>query len=122
MRKAKPKVMLLGGDLRRNNSITVGNTCLEIMDRINIQNAVITSTGFIAETGSFTCGMQSEADVKRKAIDKADKVIMLLDSSKVDKKTPYTFATLEDIDILVVDNAFPEDIKAKIVGMGVEVY
>ena len=122
MRKEKPKVMLLGGDLRRNNSITVGNTCLEIMDRINIQNAVITSTGFIAETGSFTCGMQSEADVKRKAIDKADKVIMLLDSSKVDKKTPYTFATIKDIDILVVDNAFPEDIKTKIIEMGIKVY
>ena len=47
----------------------------------------MTATGFIKDVGGFTCGNQSEADVKRKVIEKADNVILLLDSSKVNKKT-----------------------------------
>ena len=65
---------------------------------------------------------QSEAEVKRAVIEKADLVIMLLDSSKVNKKTPYTFATLLDVDYMVVDKEFPEDLKQAMVQTGMKVY
>ncbi len=120
LRKEKPKVALLGGDLRRNNFITVGNSCTENIKNINIETAIITATGFIKETGAFTCGMQSEAEVKRAVMQKADKVIMLIDSSKVGKKTPYTFAELSDVDYLVVDKNFPKDLKLAIDNSGVK--
>ncbi len=122
MRKEKPKVALLGGDLRRNNFITVGKTCLEFIDGINIQTAIMTATGFNADAGAFTCGMQSEAEIKRKIMEKADKVIMLIDSSKVNKKTPYTFAGLSDVNCIVTDKNFPEAAKASIENRGVKVY
>ena len=77
---------------------------------------------FIKDTGSFTCGSQSEADVKRAAIKKADYVIMLLDSSKVNKKTPYTFATLSDIDCMVVDGNFSKELKNIVESKGIMVY
>ena len=66
--------------------------------------------------------MQTEADIKRKVIEKADTVIMLLDGSKVNKKTPYSFAKLDDIDIMVVDKSFPEDLKKSIEEKGIKVY
>ncbi|MBO4594276.1 MAG: DeoR/GlpR transcriptional regulator [Clostridia bacterium] len=122
IRKEKPKVALLGGDLRRNDFLTVGSTCLDFIDKINIQIAVMTATGFNKDSGSFTCGMQTEADIKRKVIEKADTVIMLLDGSKVNKKTPYSFAKLDDIDIMVVDKSFPEDLKKSIEEKGIKVY
>jgi DeoR family transcriptional regulator of aga operon len=122
MRKSKPKVALLGGDLRRNNFITVGRTCLEFIDGVNIQTAIMTATGFNKEAGIFTCGMQSEAEVKRKVIEKADRVIMLIDSSKVGKKTPYTFATISEIDCLVVDSAFPKEYVKDLEEKGIKVY
>ena len=109
LRKEKPTVTLLGGDLKKNTFITVGNSCLKFISEINIQTAVMTATGFIKDTGSFTCGSQSEAEVKRAAIKKADFVIMLLDSSKVNKKTPYTFATLGDIDCMVRATVINDD-------------
>lgn len=121
LRKDKPKIALLGGDLRRNNVITVGTTCLEFIDKINIQTAVMTATGFVPETGAFTCGMQTEAEVKRKIIEKADNVIMLLDASKVGKKTTYTFADLSNIDCMVVDQGFNESDKKLIEEKGVKV-
>lgn len=121
IRKEKPHIALMGGDLRKNNFITVGKTCIDFIDNINVETAVMTATGFVKETGSFTCGGQSEADVKAKIIAKADRVIMLLDGSKVNKKTPYTFASVKDIDCMVVDNNFPKDVKSLIEDFGVEV-
>ncbi len=121
LRKEKPKVTLLGGDLRRNNFITVGKSCVEFIKDLNIETAVITATGFIKESGAFTCGMQTEAEVKRAVMQKADKVIMLLDSSKVGKKTPYTFAELSDVNYLVVDKSFPKDLKTAIENSGIKV-
>jgi DeoR family transcriptional regulator of aga operon len=82
----------------------------------------MTATGYIKDTGAFTCGSQSEAEVKRSIIQKADLVIMLLDSSKVNKKTPYTFAKLENVDYMVVDDTFPEEIKLAIAQSGVKIY
>ena len=82
----------------------------------------MTATGFIKDTGAFTCGNQAEAEVKRKVIEKADKVIMLLDSSKVNKKTPYTFCSLKDVDCMVVDKYFSKELKNSIEMSGIKVY
>jgi DeoR/GlpR family transcriptional regulator of sugar metabolism len=122
LNKVKPTVTLLGGDLKKNNFITVGKTCTDFIAGINIQTAVMTATGFIKDIGGFTCGNQAEADVKRKVIEKADKVIMLLDSSKLNKKTPYTFAKLGDIDYMVVDKNFSKELKNSIIESGVKVF
>lgn len=122
LRKSKPTVALLGGDLKRNNFITVGQTCADFIEKINIETAVMTATGFISSSGCFTCGSQSEAQVKRHVIKKATKVIMLLDSSKVNKSTPYSFADLSDINFMVVDAKFPSSIKADLEQRGIKVF
>ncbi len=122
LRRERPTVALLGGDLKKNTFITVGKSCLEFIDTINIQTAVMTTTGFIKDKGHFTCGSQSESDVKRAVIKKAQNVIMLLDSSKVDKNAPYTFADIEDVNCMVVDKRFPKELKAEIEEKGIKVY
>jgi DeoR family transcriptional regulator of aga operon len=122
LNKVKPTVTLLGGDLKKNNFITVGKTCTDFIAGINIQTAVMTSTGFVKDTGAFTCGSQSEAEIKQKVIEKADLVIMLLDSSKINKKTPYTFATTLDVDYIVVDKEFPADLRESMTSMGMKVF
>ncbi|MBR5899814.1 MAG: DeoR/GlpR transcriptional regulator [Clostridia bacterium] len=120
--KEKPTVTLLGGDLKKHTFLTVGKTCVDFIDGINIQTAVMTSTGFVKDTGAFTCGSQSEAEIKQKVIEKADLVIMLLDSSKINKKTPYTFATTLDVDYIVVDKEFPADLRESMTSMGMKVF
>ena len=39
---------------------------------------------------------------------------MMLDSSKIGKIKPYTFARLEDINVLITDSAFPDELKAEL--------
>ncbi|MBO5067705.1 MAG: DeoR/GlpR transcriptional regulator [Clostridia bacterium] len=51
LRKEKPTVSLLGGDLKKNNFITVGKSCIDFIDGVNIQTAVMTATGFIRVFG-----------------------------------------------------------------------
>ncbi len=121
LRKHKPTVSLLGGDLNKNTFITVGKSCIDFINSINIETAIMTATGYIKDTGCFTCGSQSEAEVKRSVIQKADLVIMLLDSSKVNKKTPYTFASLTDVNCMVVDKNFPREAKLVMEQNGIKV-
>lgn len=122
LRKEKPTVTLLGGDLKRNTFITTGKSCSDFINQLNIQTAVMTATGFIKDSGAFTCGSQAEAEVKRSVMKKADRVIMLLDSSKVNKKTPYTFADLSDVNCMVVDKNFSKELKTAIENSGIKVY
>lgn len=122
IRKSKPSVTLLGGDLTRNSFLTVGKSCIDLIDSVNLHTAVMTATGYIKETGSFSCGSQAEAEIKRKVISKADYVIMLLDSSKINKKPPYTFANIRDIDCIVSDKNFPDSLAKEIEALGTKVY
>ena len=121
LRKSLPTVTLLGGDVNRNNLVTTGRSSLDFLKDINIEVAIMTATGFTPEKGCFTCGSQDEMEIKRAVIESATKVIMLLDSSKVNKNTPYTFSKLENIDYLVVDKSFPQNVKNDIIEKGTTV-
>jgi len=122
LRKDKPTLALLGGDVKKNTFVTVGKSCIDFIDQVSIQNAVMTATGFKPETGEFTCGSQAEAEIKQRVIEKANLVIMLLDGSKVGKNSPYTFATVADVDCLVVDKKFPRKIADDIAQKGIKIY
>lgn len=122
LRKEKPSVTLLGGDLRKNDMMTVGKSTIEQLHGINIQTAVMTATGYIKEISAFTCGDQAEAIIKSEIIKHAGQVIMLLDSSKVNIKTPYNFAFLQDVNCMVTDSKFNKELKEEIIKKGVKVY
>jgi DeoR/GlpR family transcriptional regulator of sugar metabolism len=44
-----------------------------------------------------------------------------MDSTKVDKSLPYTFGTLEEIDVLISDDTLPQDVRIAAQKAGVEV-
>jgi DeoR/GlpR family transcriptional regulator of sugar metabolism len=121
LRKSLPTVTLLGGDVNRNNLVTIGKSSLDFLETINIELAVMTATGFTPEKGCFTCGSQDEMEIKNAVIKSASKVIMLLDSSKVGKNTPYTFAKLKNVHYLVVDKNFPHELRERIESIGTTV-
>ena len=53
-----------------------------------------------------------ESDLLKFILARAKMVYMMLDTSKIGKIMPYTFATPENIDVLITDDNFPEDVKA----------
>ena len=52
---------------------------------------------------------------------KANKNIMLMDVAKIGKNMPYTFATFEDIDVLICDDELPDNIKMVAQSLGVKI-
>lgn len=119
-RKSMPVITILGGMLSRNNCATSGSFCNDLLNYINIDTAFLNTTAFTLE-GGFTCGSQSENDIKKIVLKKAKRKIMLMDSSKINNVMPYTFAQLSDIDVLISDDNLPKSIKEEANKLGVAV-
>ena len=80
-------------------------------DNTNFEIAIVSALAFTPEHG-FSCNSQTESDLLKQVFKEARHVYMMLDSSKVGKINPYTFAHLEDIDVLITDDVFPREYKA----------
>lgn len=104
----KPTIIECAGTLDRDNLMLSGYFTLSMLDQVNIDIALIATSGFSLECG-FTCGVESQMMVKRRAIQRAKKVYVLMDSTKMDKTFPFTFANLSDIDYLVTDKNMPDE-------------
>ena len=68
------------------------------------------------ETYGFSVGNQLGALLKRAVIQRARKVVMMLDGSKAGGLLPFTFANSEDVDVLVTDDGFSPQLKKKLEG------
>lgn len=108
-KRYKPSVTMLGGLINRNNLAASGNQSGQIISQLNIDTALIVGSAFSLKNG-FTVGNYEEGVLKNSIISKAEKVIMLIDSSKFGKTMPFTFAHMEDIDILITDKRPSEEV------------
>ncbi|MBQ8944493.1 MAG: DeoR/GlpR transcriptional regulator, partial [Clostridia bacterium] len=86
-----------------------GTQSLDFIKDFNIETAFVAASAFSEENG-FTVGNNSECELKRAVVKKAKKVIMLCDSAKFGKSMPYTFATLEDVDVLITEKQPCEEV------------
>ena len=106
----KIMVNLLGGLLSRDNLSISGASTLEQVNKLNIDVAFIVPSGFSLKDG-FTCGNYNECELKQAVIKKAERTIMLLDPSKVNKCLPYTFSRLEGVSAVISDSRLDEDLR-----------
>jgi len=102
-----PSVTMCPGNLNKENLTVSGYSTLQFLETINIDLAFIGVSGYGKEEG-FTCGKESEMMVKRQIIKQARKTVVLCDQTKFWRLMPFTFAKLEDVDIVVSDGTPPE--------------
>ena len=112
-KKKNVSINLLGGALIKENLSTVSSLASVFFADANFEVAVLSAAAFTVEHG-FSCSSQMEADLCRLICQKAKAVYMMLDSSKIGKIKPYTFARLDDINVLITDSAFPDSLKAQL--------
>ncbi len=108
--KKNINITVVGGQLMRDNLSTASPAAKEYFDLTNFEIAIVSATAFTHEHG-FSCNSQIEADLLKSVFKKARHVYMMLDSSKIGKINLYTFARVEDIDVLITDDHFPKDYK-----------
>ncbi len=113
-------VIAVGGQISGNTLSFSGPQAEAVLDSVNIDTALMATSGY-SLSGGFTSGSFSERELKRKVIEKASRVVMLMDHSKIGRSLPFTFASLEEIDILVTDAPLPRDIAAEAKKHGVQI-
>ena len=102
-----PVVTLCCGTINRKNLAVSGQNTLEMLRKVNIDMAFIGVSGCSLETG-FTCGTETDMLVKELVIQKARTSVMMCGAEKFRCVMPYTFAKLEDVDVLISDGSVPE--------------
>ena len=109
-RSGSNTVTLLGGQVNNPTLSCSGPQSERMLETINIDVAVMATSGYSPRTG-FSSGCMSESELKARVIQKSSLTVMLMDHTKISKNYPFTFAHMEDIDILVVDE-LSDDLKA----------
>ena len=109
---SEPTVWVPGGKLNRYSISLYGTSVVRELEQVNFHQTFLGVTNYSSETG-FTCGNSEEAILKRTAIRQAEKVIVLMDSSKTGIKGTYTICSLDDIDILISDGHLSADFLAE---------
>ncbi len=120
IKKNQPIVNIVGGMLNRDNISVSGNQALRQIGDINIDIAFIVPSGISAQNG-LTSGNYSECELKKLVVQKARKVVILMDSSKLDKILPYTFADISDVNTIITDKALPDDMTVQAEKSGCEI-
>lgn len=117
----KAKIFVTGGNMNTRSFSVNGMDGIRCLDKVNFDIAFIGVTRYENKTG-FTCESLEDCELKQKAIEQSKKVIVLMDSSKVDKKGTYTICHLDQVDAIVGDALLSDSFKQECKKHGLSVY
>ncbi len=106
-KRYKISVTMIGGLINRNTLSASGAHSLQFIQNLNFDMAFLVASAFSPD-GGFSCGNADECELKRAIAAKARRTILMVDSSKFGKSMPHTFATLDDVDVLITETR-PDD-------------
>ena len=113
--------IFIGGLIRKNYhcTVTFGQAGAQMLSRLNVDKAFMTTNSFSYEHGATTPNLD-QAETKKLLISIAATVILLCDSSKLGKNSLVQFASLDEIDKLVIE-AFGDQERMALEERGVDV-
>lgn len=99
-------VQLLGGSVRAITQAVVGDTALRTLALMRADVAFIGTNALTVDHGLSTADAQ-EAAVKSSMVTNARKVVVLCDSTKLGNDYLVSFASLDQVDVVITDNEAP---------------
>lgn len=96
------EVKLTGGTLRPRTRALVGPSGEQFMERINVDVTFLGTNAIDADRGLMTPN-EDEARMKGLMVDRAERVVLVADASKLDERSFVGFAALCEIDLFVTD-------------------
>ncbi len=111
-------VILIGGILNPDGSSLTGLFSEQAIRELHVQKAFVSSSGFSVERGLTEVHLE-EAQLKRKAIESAQQVIALLDSSKLGHEDLTPVVHPEQISYLYTDSGITDEWKLSIEKAGI---
>jgi len=113
-------VILIGGILNPDGSSVTGLFSEQVIAEMHIQKAFVSASGFSIERGLTEVHLE-EAQLKRKAIESAQQVYALVDSSKLGKEDLTPFARPDQICCLYTDAGITPDWMDRIEKVGIAI-
>ena len=113
-------VITVSGILNRDLYSFSGGPAASVLSGFNINQAFIATAG-IARDFSITNAFVAETDLKKMAIARSVRKVLLADSSKFGVLSLCTFCRIEDIDTIISDKEPPPEYLAKLKEAGKEV-
>jgi DeoR family transcriptional regulator, carbon catabolite repression regulator len=95
------KIHLLGGELHKEHRFLYGSSVIEKLSHYYVDKVFIGVVG-ISEHG-LTIAHEEDGMVKRKMMQRAKRVIVLADHTKIGVTDFYQFAEIHDIDLCITD-------------------
>ena len=108
--KRKIKTVMLGGELRRKNMAFYGARTVAALEDLLLDKLFLGVDGFDVERG-ITTHHEPEAQLNRKMVATARRVIAVADASKFGRVCLHRIIDIGEIDDLVTDTAAPEYIR-----------
>ena len=105
LHNSKAKVRMLGGNLNREMRYTTGTKPLTELTYYHFDVAFVSCIG-ITEEGMYYA-FDDEIDYKRSIRDHADKVVLLVDSTKFNHTHNFKVLDFNDIDVLITNKPLP---------------
>lgn len=102
------RVLLAGGVLRSNSLELVGHLAEATLRLVNIGTAFVGVDGISAESG-LTTHDEIEARTNHAMIERAQRVIVVVDSSKFGRITLAKMADINEVDVIVTDSRAPKE-------------
>ena len=120
LKKQGTSVVMLGGLINLNTLSVSGPNAIVMLDNINIDIAFMSASGFSLDSG-LTVSNVYESELKKKVVSRSRKVVLLLDTQKLNRNMTFTYGNLKDIDILVAEKQLPDEIIHEAEKYGVQI-
>lgn len=104
----RARCIVVGGNLNRFSMSLNGSKTVEDVNALSLDLLFLGVTSYHPSTG-FTCGSDEEAALKRALIARAERTVVLMDSSKVGRKSTFKICGLRDAETIVSDGFLPDD-------------
>lgn len=114
------KVILLGGELRTKMMDLVGPISEKNLEEYHVDWLISGCDGADADYGFYTSDSRLSS-LEKKSICIADKVAIITEHTKFERRSLTRFASLQDIDLLVTDDSISDRIRTKLAQHGIEV-
>ncbi|NQZ32621.1 MAG: DeoR/GlpR transcriptional regulator [Oceanospirillaceae bacterium] len=105
------QVHLAGGQLRRDDSAVFGHSALTFVSQFHVKYAIL-SIAAISLQGEFMDHHMLEAEFSKAMIKQAQQVIVVADSSKFSSRALIQVCSLQQVDMLICNQAPPAELCA----------
>lgn len=113
-------VILCGGEYIRGENAFAGNLALEVLDKLHLQKAFIFPAAISLEFG--ICDYQQELMmIQKKLIKISEKIYILADSSKFERKALYKLSEMNSEYTYITDSNLPVELKTLYFENGIDI-